>query len=353
MDMGIFMKRNSMKNKPLGFQMWISIALFIVITAIVVSIATIVTIDRLVEIDIVIFNKLFICSLVKLIVCIIIISIIAAKMISNTITEPIRFLERKVRHIASKKWIKIEVDRKDELGKLAYSINKMQNNFEKFDKDEEFFLQSLSHELKTPIMVIKNYCQAIRDGVYINESFEDTIEVIEKEADFLGHKIGKFLYANSLDYILEKETGFSSIELDLLIRKIIDHIGNLRKDIRLSVKLERCTIFGIEEKLSIVIENILENAFRYATQNIVVNLKKHYDKEGRFHHIELSIINDGNQISEDIMEHLFDRFYKGKNGNFGLGLYISKRIVEFHGGNIFVDNLDDSVIFKILLPNKE
>lgn len=352
MGMGIFMKKNSMKNKPLGFQMWISIALFIVITAIVVSIATIVTIDRLVEIELVIFDKSLIYSLVKLIVCIIIISIIAAKMISNTVTEPIRFLERKVRHIASKKWIQIEVDRKDEIGKLAYSINKMQNNFEKFDKDEEFFLQSLSHELKTPIMVIKNYCQAIRDGVYINESFEDTIEVIEKEADFLGQKIGKFLYANSLDYILEKENSFISIELDLLIRKIVDHICNLRKDITLSLELETCTIFGIEEKLSIAIENILENAFRYAAQNVYVNLKKHYDKEGRFQNIELSIINDGNQISGDIMEHLFDRFYKGKNGNFGLGLYISKRIVEFHGGNIVVDNLDNSVIFKILLPNK-
>lgn len=353
MDMGIFMKKNSMKNKPLGFQMWISIALFIVVTAILVSIATIITVDRLIEIEISIFDKTLMSSLIKLILCIIIISIIAAKMISNTITEPLRFLERRVRLIASKKWIKFEVDRKDEIGKLAYSINKMQDNFEKFDKDEEFFLQSLSHELKTPIMVIKNYCQAIRDGIYINESFEDTIEVIEKEADFLGQKIGKFLYANSLDYILEKENSFNDIELDLLIQKIVKRILNIRKDINISLELDKCIIVGIEEKLSIAIENILENAFRYAIQNIVVKLKKHYDRDEKLQNIEISIINDGSLISEEIMEHLFDRFYKGKNGNFGLGLYISKRIIEFHKGDILVNNSNNSVIFKILLPNKE
>ena len=291
MDMGMSMKRNSMKNKPLGFQMWTSIAFFIVITAIIISIATIATINRLTGIGISVFDRQIIYSLIKLIVCIIIVSIIAAKMISNRVTEPIRFLERRVRNIASKKWTKIEVDRKDEIGKLAYSINKMQNNFEKFDKDEEFFLQGLSHELKTPIMVIKNYCQAIRDGVYINGSFEDTIAVIEKEADFLSQKVGGFLYANSLDYILEKETSFSKIELCRLIENIMNRISDLKKDITTSVELENCVVFGIEEKLGIAIENILENAFRYANKNVTVTLRKVYDKENHCSNVEINIIN--------------------------------------------------------------
>lgn len=351
MGMGIYMKENSMKNKPLGFQMWIIITIFIVLIAVVVSVTTIITINNTSDLNINIFDKKLFGSLFKLIICIIIVSIIAAKMISNIVTEPIRFLERKVRLIATKKWVKnINIDRKDEIGKLAYSISKMQDNLEKLDKEEEFFLQSLSHELKTPIMVIKNYCQALHDRVFINNSIDDTINVIEEEANALGTKIGRLLYISSLEYVLEKEANFQGIELKEMIEHLADRLCNFNKGIKLELQLEKCFVMGVEEKLQVAIENILDNCVRYAKTYIKIITKRVSASKYEGFYVEISIINDGEDIPKEVRAHLFHKFYKGLNGNFGLGLYITKKIIEFHKGSVCIENLNGEVIFTIKLP---
>ncbi|SHK30774.1 Signal transduction histidine kinase [Paramaledivibacter caminithermalis DSM 15212] len=351
MDMGIRMKKNSMKNKPLGFQIWIIITIFIILIAVVVFVTTIITINNTSDFYINIFDKALFGNLLKLMICIIIVSIIAAKMISNTVTKPIRFLERKVRLIANKKWIKnIKIDRKDEIGKLAYSISKMQENLEKLDKEEEFFLQSLSHELKTPIMVIKNYCQALRDGIYINDSMDDTINVIEEEVNALGTKIGKLLYISSLEYVLEKEDNFDEIELKKMIEHLAGRLCNFNEDIKLELQLEKCFVMGIEEKLQVAIENVLDNCIRYARTYIKIITKKISASKHEGFYVEISIINDGDHIPKEVRTHLFNKFYKGSNGNFGLGLYITKKIIEFHKGNVYIENSGDEVIFTIKLP---
>jgi len=346
--MGILMKRNDMKNRPLGFQIWVIITVFMACMAIVVSVTTVATINNSSVVKIDIFDSVLFGNLIKLIICIIIVSIIIAKVIANTISEPIRFLEKKVRLIANKKWIKdFKLDRRDEIGKLACSIGKMQNNLEKLDKEEEFFLQSLSHELKTPIMVLKNYCQALRDEIYINDSYEDTINVIEEEVNDLGEKIGKLLYISALEYVLEKEKTFESIEMKSMIEKLTGRICNPVERLEVNLSLENLHVLGIEEKLQVAIENILENCVRYAMSYIEINMTTLDD----ISMIVIEISNDGNAIPEHVMEHLFDKFYKGLDGNFGLGLFITKRIVEFHKGRVLVENRKGEVAFQIFLPN--
>jgi len=289
-------------------------------------------------------------SLLKLIICIIIVSIVVAKVISNTVTEPIRYLERKVRLIANKRWVdNIELDRKDEIGRLAHSIGKMQNNLEKLDKEEEFFLQSISHELKTPIMIIKNYCQALKEGIYIQGSKERTIEVIEEEIDALGHKIGKLLYISSLDYVLEKESEMTYVMMRPIIETSVERIFGSQKKIALKLKLVHCACYGIEEKLTVALENILENCVRYAHSYVLIAMEI-IERDDDKCWLEIRIVNDGNKISKEILEHLFDKFYKGNNGNFGLGLFITKRIIEFHKGTVGVENIEGEVIFNIRLP---
>lgn len=349
MDWGIHMNLNNLKNKPLGFQIWIIIIVFMAFMAVLVSVTTVATINSsgIVKVDI--FNRVLLGNLTKLIICIIIVSIIIAKVIANTISEPIRYLERKVRLIANKEWIKdIELDRRDEIGRLAYSIGKMQSNLEKLDKDEAFFLQSLSHELKTPIMVLKNYCQALRDEIYINNSYEDTINVIEDEVNILGERIGKLLYISSLEYVLEKEKTLQMINLKTMIDRLVERICKPVERIDIHLNLEEICILGIEEKIQVAIENILENCVRYALTYIRIEVHPLKDEEN----LLIEIANDGNAIEEHVMEQLFNKFYKGLNGNFGLGLYITKRIVEFHGGHIHVENEDGEVVFKLLLPLK-
>lgn len=341
-----------MKDKPLSFQIWVVITVFIVIVSLVVSLTTTILISNLADLSLVITSPQFLGTMLKLLLCIIIVSIIIAKTISSRVTKPISYLEKKVRLISVKKWDeKIKMNRKDEIGKLAYSIGRMQESLINIDKEEEFFIQSISHELKTPIMVIKNYCQAIKDGFYIEDSFEKNIEVIEEEVERLEGKIIKLLYLNSLDYILEKESEFKQVEAKELLEGIVKRISLGRKDIKVEVKGEPIRINIVEDKFQVAVDNILENSLRYAKTRLTIDLHRKFINPAVGEVTEISIYNDGSPIEEAIINNLFSKFHKGKNGNFGLGLYISNKIIKFHRGNIKVENCEDGVRFIIAMKS--
>lgn len=112
-----------------------------------------------------------------------------AKLVANYISRPLRELEDYTVKIAHKDWrepVKIKND--DEIGRLVDSMNRMQKELKKIDEEEKMFLQSISHDLKTPVMVIMSHAQAIIDGMYI-ESVEETAEIIKDEAVILEKKI--------------------------------------------------------------------------------------------------------------------------------------------------------------------
>lgn len=115
-----------------------------------------------------------------------------AKLVVNYISKPLRELEDYTVKIAHKDWrepVKIKND--DEIGRLVDSMNRMQKELKKIDEEEKMFLQSISHDLKTPVMVIMSHAQAIIDGMYI-ESVEETAEIIKDEAAILEKKLNNY-----------------------------------------------------------------------------------------------------------------------------------------------------------------
>lgn len=74
------------------------------------------------------------------------------------------------------------MDRKDEIGKLGHTIEEMRQKLVQKDETERTLLQNISHDLKTPVMVIRGYTQSIKDGFFLKETFENTVDVIECEA---------------------------------------------------------------------------------------------------------------------------------------------------------------------------
>lgn len=343
----MFMKSN-MKDKPLAFQIWAIIVFFSIIITITVMATTIIMLNYTNNLNLNIINNDFILILIKLVISIIIISIIVAKVMSNKISKPIIMLEKKVRKMSNKQWIQdLEIERKDEIGKLTYSIVKMHKNLERLDKEEEFFLQSLSHELKTPIMILKNYCQALHDGIYINGSFDSTIDVIEEEINTLDKRIKKLLYVSSLEYILEKDKSLEIINLKSLLLNLTNRICSPYEKLDLILELEEFYTYGIKEKLEIAVENIIENCVRYAESFIKISMKE----DSKNSNILIEISNDGDPIPEETLNHLFEKFHKGRDGNFGLGLFIAKKVIEHHHGTITAENKNHQVIFKLSLPS--
>lgn len=275
------------------------------------------------------------------------IGFLTSKLVANRISKPLRELEEYTVRIAHKDWKKpIEVKSEDEIGRLASSMNFMQEELKRADSEEKMFLQSISHDLKTPVMVIMSHADAIVDGIYI-DSVERNAEIIRDEAVRLEKKINHLLYLNTLNYVLDNDANVARINLKELLAHIISRFEAVNSSIRWEAQLEDLSTFGNMDKIQVSIENIIDNGLRYAESRMKVSLKR----KGSYAVIE--VYNDGPHIKKEHIGRIFDNFYKDKTGNFGLGLAISKKIVDYYKGEISAVNREKGVSFIIKYPVHE
>jgi two-component system sensor histidine kinase CssS len=276
----------------------------------------------------------------------IIIGFFTAKLVAGYISKPLKELEDFTRRIANKDWKEpIKVKNDDEIGSLANSMNIMQKELMHAEENEKMFLQSISHDLKTPVMVIMSHAQAIIDGIYI-ESVEKTAQIIKTESESLEKKIKQMLYLNTLDYVLENNIENENIKLHQVMNNMIHRFEMVNSNINWDLSIDSGHVFGNKEKIMVSIENVLDNALRYAKEKIVVTLK---EQDG---FAVLEIYNDGNNIQNKNIGQIFDNLYKDKTGNFGLGLAISKKIIDYYHGEIAAINREKGVSFIIKYPIK-
>ena len=268
----------------------------------------------------------------------------AAKLVANYISKPLKELEDCTVRISHKDWKKpIEVKSSDEIGRLANSMNIMQRELKRADEEEKMFLQSISHDLKTPVMVIMGHAQGIIDGVYI-DSIEKTTEIIKDEAVRLEKKIKQMLYLNTLDYVLENNNETVNVDLNILLLNIINRFEVINSKLQWNADMDHVSINASLDKIQVVVENILDNAIRYAKNRIKITLKTEKS------YALLEIFNDGPKINDQCLDKIFENLYKDKTGNFGLGLAISKKILNFYNGTINAVNKYNGVSFIIKFP---
>lgn len=261
-----------------------------------------------------------------------------------------RALERlagNLERIKGKNWSEpvLQTARRDEIGTIVNTLSQIQRNVVELNEDEEFFYQSVSHGLKTPIMVIQNCCAAYQDGIYGSEA----IDIIMKESLAVEAGIRKLLYVSSFDHMLGKQSDFRPVELRGLMEECRRRFRGNERGIRLEVDVPAgLTVSGNAAALQTVFDNLVENGLRYAASYIRMELTG--EEEGGY---LLTVENDGAPIPQPTLNVLFQKFYKGADGNFGLGLYIAKKIVQFHKGDIWASNWADGVRFQLLLRRED
>lgn len=282
-------------------------------------------------------------KLLNTMIIVILLSWIPAILLSRYLSRPLVNLQQRVYRLANKEWSEpIVVDRKDEIGKLGNSIEELRTELIRQDETEQSFLQYISHELKTPVMVIRSFAQAINDGIFPKGNLNNSISIIDEEAERLEKRIKNLLYLTKLDY-LENHTheNLEAFSLDTLVRDVVDRLNWNRKDLDWEIDLDEVDIKGDLEQWRIVIENLIDNQIRYAKSQIHVSLKKSKEKT------YLSIYNDGPHIDKSLLDNMFKEFNKGYKGEFGLGLAIVKRILDIHNATIYAKNEDVGVSFNI------
>lgn len=274
-------------------------------------------------------------------------NLFVAKLVARRITEPLERLSGDLERIRGKNWSEpvLQVTRRDEIGTLINALSQIQRNVVELNEDEEFFYQSVSHGLKTPIMVIQNCCAAYQDGIYGPEA----IDIIMKEIAAVEGGIKKLLYVSSFDHMLGRQSDFRPVELRGLLEACRRRFTGNERNIRLELAVpEGRVVPGNEAALQTVFDNLVENGLRYAKSYIRMELTG--EEPGGY---LLTVENDGDPIPQATLNVLFEKFYKGTDGSFGLGLYIAKKIVQFHRGDIWAVNWTGGVRFQLLLRKEE
>ena len=233
------------------------------------------------------------------------------------------------------------------IGMLRDTLYTTKSRELKLEKEKKLLLLSISHDIKIPLSAIKLYAKALREEVYeTNEAKLHAAVQIENHAKEIEDFVKEIVSTASED-IVTLEVEDSEFYLKEFMDKVRAYYEPKCKlvmtDLRIG-KFENKLLKGDMDRALEVMENLMENAFKYGD-----------GKEIRIDFYEedycqvISIFNTGTAVAEEEMPHLFDSFYRGSNvgnkdGN-GLGLYINRQIMMKMEGDIFAQRKEDGMRF--------
>lgn len=270
-------------------------------------------------------------------------SSIIARFIANRITRPLKAVEVQLNHIANKEWTEdLHLNRKDEIGRLSKSANLMQATLQAKDVEEKHFIQKVSHDLKTPIMVIRSYSQAVLDGIIEPADIQNSIQLIDHEASKMDGKIKDLVYLYTLRNQPIAYDDYTQLEAQSYIENLIKRFQYTNDAIKFDAQLSKCLLQVNEKTFTVAIENIIENALRFAKTTIRISCNDTASE------IQIKIYNDGSSLENP--KKIFIRYETESRGNTGLGMAITREVIENHNGHIEAINEEDGVSFIIHLP---
>lgn len=280
-------------------------------------------------------------------------AVLIGQTIARAVIQPIKRLSVAMQHNQQDgKWETVDFShRKDELGQVALSFNEMNKRLKRMFDTQEQFVANASHELKTPLAVIKSYVRLIeRQGHARPEVIEESLETINHETDRMHHLIQQMLTLVAIEK--GEQLTFKQVRLNALLKQVSKSIAlAFDRLINLQLPEEDLVIVGDEDKLKQLLYILLDNAQKYSDDAIDLRLKKEGD------YILIEVEDRGEGLGELDQEAIFDRFYRvdkaraRETGGTGLGLTIAKAIVHQHEGEIKVESVEgEGTTFQVVLP---
>jgi len=226
--------------------------------------------------------------------------------------------------------------------------------YKKLNEKNKSFLAAISHDLKSPAYAQINMLNLLLKGNFgkLNPEQYEMIKLTCTSSKYMSQLVGNILTNYEYDAKVLKLQK-SEFDLTLLIRKICDenkYLANEKgQNIIFNSTIEHCLIYGDELQIERVILNLISNAIKYGFHNtpIIITLEHSNNK------IHFRIINQSNPIPPKDMRTIFNKFSKNKNSNIdssGLGLYIARKIIEMHHGEIYAhSNTEGQCIFEFIL----
>lgn len=247
------------------------------------------------------------------------------------------------------------LENRDYLDSIILHFNNMVEDLGSIETLKTDFVSNVSHEMKTPIAIIKNYAELLQKDNLTETERKEYALAIEEASVRLSELIGNILKLNKLEnqrMLLETTVYDVSRQLSDCILQFEDAWDE--KEIELEVELEDYAPIKAEESLLVLVwNNLLSNAIKFTEHGGTITIRQvsYEDK------IEVTVSDTGCGMSKESQKHIFDKFYQGdvshsKEGN-GLGLALVKRVLELLDGKITVESEEGKgSTFTVSLPKK-
>ena len=282
---------------------------------------------------------------ISVLIAIIIAAYIVKYFAALLVVKPIEEINKAAKRLAKGEVKKrVEIVSRNEIGELAESFNSMAQSIEESDNIRKEFISNVSHELRSPITSIKGFVGGILDGVIPRDKENYYLKIVYDEIDRLARLVNDLLDISAME-AGKFNLSISEFDINQSVSLCLLNLENKMQAKGLNVKAifheKRCFVIGDRDRIVQVLTNLLENAIKYSDENgqIDVNITSKSDK------IYISIFNSGENISEEDINHIWDRFYKSDKSrtnkiSTGLGLPIVRLILSQHNQDIWVENVE-------------
>ncbi len=282
------------------------------------------------------FINIFQNQIVYFIILIILCSVFISFFLANKITKPIREITNKSKNIGKGKYdTKFPKNGILEIDELSETLEEVQKELGKSDEVKRDLMANVSHDLKTPLTLIKSYAEMIKDISYKDpKKMNEHLDIIMDESDRLTILVNDIL---ELSKVQNEEYLYNYEEYDLVkeIKKIIKKydVINTKEKYKFILELPKKAIIKADpEKINQVIYNLLNNAINYTGKDKIVKIR--VTKEEADYLVE--IIDTGKGIKKEELPFIWDKYYKNDKNHqrnvvsTGLGLSIVKEILNKH-----------------------
>lgn len=305
-------------------------------------------------------DKIFLTPLLVIVILspfiyIVIFTLLFSKKTSDNIGKPVNMLIDASKKVKEKNLdFNIDYYADNELGRLCQSFNEMKYELKeslvsqwKGEQERHEMVQALAHDLKTPFSTILGYVDSLLGENHADiQKTREYLRVIKANAHKGSQLIREMLYAAELEassiklnitqvdiysFLLKKKEGYEMITKNKKIKYRVD----------IAYKNDTKIIFSMDVvKLERILDNIVFNSIRYTPEGGTIEINANITNDK----VQFKICDSGKGFSNKDLFNVFNKFYRGdesrssKNGHAGLGLYIAKKLVEIHGGDISAFN---------------
>lgn len=243
----------------------------------------------------------------------------------------------------------------NELGEVIDSYNSMRRELKKtlnkhwqLEQERKDMVSALSHDLKTPLTIIKGHVELLQEGSYKNEDrLKKYLGIIENNADRASHLVEDLNVISKIENI-DFQLNYTNVNLSEFLAETALEYKTLCERKKVTFILNKENVYDVAVKfdklrISQVLGNIFTNSLRFTPENGVIKITASLNGT----HLYFSVEDNGKGFNKEDLNNIFSKFYQGdksrseEKGHSGLGLYICKILVEKHGGEIFASNNDD------------